>query len=190
LSLTKSHGLLWYHGRIYVPDIVNLHQDILFWHHDVLWMAYLGIDHTLHMAKAQFCWPHMHADIEQYVSSCVNCQSNKIDRRRRTSVSPVVPPFSCWRTLGVDLIVDLPRSQAGFKALCVLVYHLSKMVRIVPTTNDLSANDFAHLYTVLFPKEGQMRFPGQASRSNKFAILWAADSKNEALLDLESAKED
>jgi hypothetical protein len=73
--------LLWYHGRIYVPNKDNLRQDILFWHHDVPWMAHLGIDRTLHMVKAQFYWPHMRVDIEKYVSSCVNCQSNKTDRR-------------------------------------------------------------------------------------------------------------
>jgi hypothetical protein len=56
------------------------------------------------------------------------------------SLSPLVPPSSCWRTLGVDLIVDLPRSQAGFTAICVFVCHRSKMVRLVPTTNDLSAS--------------------------------------------------
>jgi hypothetical protein len=40
-------------------------------------------------------------------------------------------------------------------------------------------------YTVLFPKESQMRFPGQASRSNKFAIPWAADNKNKVVSDLQ-----
>jgi hypothetical protein len=30
-----------------------------------------------------------------------------------------------------------------------------------------------------------MRFAGQASRSNKFAILWAADNRNKVFLDLE-----
>jgi putative transposase len=116
LSLTESHGL-WCHGRIHVPNKDNLRQDILFWHHDVSWMSHLGIDRTLHMDKAHFYWPHMRADIEQYVSSCVNCQSYKTDRRRRVpSLSPQVPPSSCWRTLGVDLIVDLPRI-AGFTAI-------------------------------------------------------------------------
>jgi hypothetical protein len=45
LSLTESHGLLWYHGRIYVPNKYNLRQDIIIWH--VPSMAHLGIDRTL-----------------------------------------------------------------------------------------------------------------------------------------------
>jgi hypothetical protein len=33
-------------------------------------------------------------------------------------------------------------------------------------------------------RKGQMRLAGQASRSNKFAIFWAADNRNSLLLDL------
>jgi hypothetical protein len=39
-------------------------------------------------------------------------------------------------------------------------------------------------YTVVIPKEGQIRFAEQASRSTEFAIFWAADSRNKSLLDL------
>jgi hypothetical protein len=39
--------------------------------------------------------------------------------------------------------------------------------------------------TMLFPKEGQMRFAGQASRSNKFAILLAIDHRTKCFFDLE-----
>jgi hypothetical protein len=41
------------------------------------------------------------------------------------------------------------------------------------------------IYRRKAPKEGQMRFAGQASRSNKPAICWAANARNNALLDLE-----
>jgi hypothetical protein len=34
-------------------------------------------------------------------------------------------------------------------------------------------------HTVVFPKEGPMRFAEQASRSNKFGIFWATDYRNE-----------
>jgi hypothetical protein len=35
-----------------------------------------------------------------------------------------------------------------------------------------------NIHTVVFPKKGHMRFAGQATRSNKFAIFWAADNRN------------
>jgi hypothetical protein len=40
-------------------------------------------------------------------------------------------------------------------------------------------------YTVVFPKEGQMRVAREASRSNKFAILWADDQISRVFFDLD-----
>jgi hypothetical protein len=37
-------------------------------------------------------------------------------------------------------------------------------------------------FAVAYSNEGPMRFSGQASRSNKFAILWAADNRNKVFL--------
>jgi hypothetical protein len=38
--------------------------------------------------------------------------------------------------------------------------------------------------TVVFPKEGQMRFAGQASGSILFAIFWVADNRSNLYFDL------
>ena len=66
-------------------------------------------------------------------------------------LSPLVPPTSCWRTVGVDL----PPSQCGFNAVCVFVDHLSKMVRLIPTNTSLDAAGFAKLYIKeVFPHYG------------------------------------
>jgi hypothetical protein len=128
LSLTESNGLLWRNNFLYIPDKDTLRQDVLYWHHDVPWMAHLGVQKTVKMVSAQFYWPLMQSDIEQYIETCHKYQSTKTDRRRNVpALSPLVPPTSCWRTVGVDLIVDLPQSQCGFNAVCVFVDHLSKM---------------------------------------------------------------
>jgi hypothetical protein len=44
---------------------------------------------------------------------------------------------------------------------------------------------YRYIDTVVFPEEGQMRFAGQGSRSNKFAIFWTADNRKKIFLDLE-----
>jgi hypothetical protein len=148
LSLVELDGLLWHEGhRLYIPDKDQLRQDILFWHHDVPWMAHLGAQRCIAMMISQYYWPNMRADIANYVKTCVQCQSNKPDRRRNVpALSPLVPPSSCWRTLGVDLITELPMTVSGFNSVCVFVCHLSKMVRLVPTTSRLDAVGFAKLF--------------------------------------------
>jgi hypothetical protein len=147
-GLTESNGLLWRQHRLYIPDKDSLRSDLLYWHHDVPWCAHLGIAKTVDMVKRQFYWPRMDKDIELHVSSCRECQSNKTDRRTKTPpLCPLLPPSTCWRTLGVDLIAQLPQTASGeYDAICVFVCHLSKMVRLVPTTSSLETEGFAKLF--------------------------------------------
>ncbi len=157
LGLREEHGLLWrYPCRVYVPPHGNLRQDVLWWHHDVPWAGHLGVHKTLQLVKTQFYWPGMRQDVEAYVSSCHACQRDKPVRAGHTpSLSPLVPPDSCWRTVGVDLVVDLPTSRSGHNAVCVFVCHLSKMVRLIPTVTTLDAEGFARLFVIhVFPHYG------------------------------------
>jgi hypothetical protein len=146
-DLREEFGLLWRGDRLYIPKVDNLRQDVLHWHHDVPWMCHLGIENTLEMVAHQFYWPCMDQDIKQYIASCIQCQTNKSDRIRRLPPrSPLVAPSSCWRTLGVDRIVDLPESEEAYNAVCVFVCHLSKMVRLLATRTTLTAAGFAQLF--------------------------------------------
>ena len=157
MSLREEHGLLWHSDtRLYVPNRDNLRLDVLYWHHDVPWMAHVGIKRTVRMTTQQFFWPNMQADITNYVDSCTSCQSNKTDRRRKVpTLSPRVPPSSCWCTIGVDLITNLPKSESGHDAIRDFVCHLSKMVRLIPTVTTLSAPGFAKLFfSQVFPHYG------------------------------------
>lgn len=69
---------------------------------------------------------------------------------------PLVAPDGCWRTLGVDLIVDLPQTAGDeYNAICVFVCHLSKMVRLIPTRTTLDTRGFAKLFfREVFPHYG------------------------------------
>jgi hypothetical protein len=88
--------------------------------------------------------------------------------RTRRMQSPRTIRLQLWRRCSTGSFWKIPSLQS---------YHrdcfLSPSVR---DSSMLESNGSTH--TVVFPKEGQMRFPGQASRSNKFAILWAADNKH------------
>ena len=57
--------------------------------------------------------------------------------------------------MGVDMIVDLPRTRMGFNAIVVFMCHLSKMVRLVPCDTDLDTMGFAKLFIKeIFPHYG------------------------------------
>ena len=98
----------------------------------------------------------MQESIEKYVNSCLKCQQNKVSRQRfRLPLFPMTAPSTCWRTMGVDLITDLPQTVEGYSAVCVFVDHLSRMVRLVPTIRELSTEGFAKLFMrEVFPHYG------------------------------------
>jgi Integrase zinc binding domain len=160
LRLSERNGLLWRDHLLYVPDDVMLRHDILYWHHDVPWCAHLGIEKTVKLVQRQFFWPGMESSIRKYIESCYNCQANKPDRRsRRPALTPLVAPDSCWHTIGVDLIVDLPPTAGEeYNAICVFVCHLSKMVRLIATRTTLDTEGFAKLFIRdVFPHYGLPR---------------------------------
>jgi hypothetical protein len=159
LSGMDTKGRLDENGsrKLYIPQVDQLREDILYWHHDVPWCAHLGVAKTLEMVKRQFWWPKMDQDIKKYVETCYKCQANKPDRRnRQVPLTTLVPPSACWRTIGVDMIVDLPVSEgAEYNAIIVFMCHLSKMARIIPTHTSLDARGMAQLFIrEIFPHYG------------------------------------
>ena len=82
LKLKEVHGLYFRDRLLYVPEDVNLREDILYWHHDVPWCAHLGVEKTVKMVKLQFYWPGLDADVRKYIQTCYKCQGNKSDRRK------------------------------------------------------------------------------------------------------------
>ncbi len=156
LELTEARGLLWKGNLLYVPEDVSLRNDILHWHHDVPWCGHMGLEKTLELVGRQFWWPRMHEDIKKYIDTCIKCQAGKPDRRvKRPGLMPLEAPSTCWQTLGVDLIVDLPPTVNGYDSICVFVCHLSKMVRLVPTVKTLTSSGFVELFfREVFPHYG------------------------------------
>ena len=145
---TGKGDLLWRGNLLYVPNQEELRQDILYWHHDVPWCGHLGIQKTLDLVQRQFWWPSIATHIKNYVQSCYKCQSDKPDRRRkRPPLTFIEAPDSCWKTMGVDLIVDLtPTVPNQYNAIVVVCCHLSKMVRLIPTHTTLTTEGFVDIF--------------------------------------------
>ena len=156
LGLTFSHNLLWKGDLLYIPDDIQLKRDLLYWHHDVPWCGHLGIQKTLELVKRQFWWPKLQHDISEYIKTCHKCQLNKVDRRlNRPPLTPNLAPDGCWRTVGMDFIVDLPMTTDGHNAVLNCRDHLSKMYRCIATTTTVGAKGTAKLYfKEVFPHYG------------------------------------
>ena len=89
----------------------------------------------------------MYSDVEEYVKACPHCQRNKSTNRAPPGkLTPLPTPAAPWDSVSMDFIQQLPRTKTGFDAILVVVCRLTKMVHIIPTTNECTAEGFAKLY--------------------------------------------
>jgi hypothetical protein len=76
-DVTLEDEVLWYKGRIWVPDSVDLRKMILQDEHDSKVAGHMGQEKIIELVRRNFFWPQMDQWIEDYVHSCPDCQRNK-----------------------------------------------------------------------------------------------------------------
>jgi hypothetical protein len=69
-----EEGVLWYKGRICVPNIKKLKDKILCEAHESTYSIHLGGNKMHHDLKAAYWWYGMKRDVAEYVALCDTCQ--------------------------------------------------------------------------------------------------------------------
>jgi hypothetical protein len=69
-----DEGVLWYKGRICVPDIKELKDKILCEVHESAYSIHPGGNKIYHDLRATYWWYSMKRDIAEYISLCDTCQ--------------------------------------------------------------------------------------------------------------------
>src|SRR5262249_14615216 len=65
-----EHGLIYNAaGRIVVPDVRSVKQQLLSESHDAPLAGHLGVAKTLAALTVRFYWPRMHAEVREYVTT-------------------------------------------------------------------------------------------------------------------------
>jgi hypothetical protein len=72
--LEDDEGVLWYKGRICVPNIKELKDKILREAHESTYSIHPGGNKMYHDLKATYWWYGMKRDVAEYVSLCDTCQ--------------------------------------------------------------------------------------------------------------------
>jgi hypothetical protein len=95
--------------------------------------------------KKRFWWYGMKREIVEYVAICDSCQRIKVEPQRPVGLlQPLQIPQWKWDEIGMDFIVGLSRTRAGYDSIWVVVdrydierYHLLiyKINHFLPTLN-------------------------------------------------------
>jgi hypothetical protein len=72
--LEDEEGVLWYKGRICVPNIKELKDKMLHEAHESTYSIHLGGNKMYHDLKATYWWYDMKRDVAKYVALCDTCQ--------------------------------------------------------------------------------------------------------------------
>jgi len=141
-----SDGLLYFRGKIYVPDTSDLLRHIVALSHDSRLAGHSGRWKMLELVSRNYWWPQMSRYVGRYVSTCDMCLQIKSFRHPPTSeLYPLPIPSAPWDTISVDFIVELPQS-AGHDSIMVVVDSITKCAHFVSTITMISAAGATHLF--------------------------------------------
>ena len=130
--------------RLVVPE--TLRGDVLSEAHDPPTVGHVGVDRMMEQLSRKFWWKGMRGDVQSYIRTCPTCQVMKSDHQKvKGLLQPLEIPTRKWQQITTDLVTDLPESQ-GYTAVAVFVDRLTKYVKFVPCTKDVTAEQYARFF--------------------------------------------
>ena len=89
----------------------------------------------------------MKRDVAEYVALCDTYQRVKAEHQKPVELlQPLKILEWKWKEIGMDFIVGLPRTQAGYDAIWVIVDRLTKVAHFIPVKITYTGAKLAELY--------------------------------------------
>src|SRR5271168_4927045 len=143
---SQSKGLLYFRGKVYVPNSADLRRRIVSLCHDTKIAGHCGRWKTLELVSRNYWWPQMSRYIGKYVSTCDMCLRMKAPRQPPMGeLHPLPVPDSPWDVISVDFISELPEAN-GKDCIMVVVDSVTKCSHFINTITTISAIGSARLY--------------------------------------------
>jgi transposase InsO family protein len=145
-GITRERDFWWRGDALVVPDVDGLRLECLQMCHASPVGGHFGVTKTEHLLRRSYWWPSLSKDVHAYVSKCLTCQRNKQPNHLPYGeMVPLPVPNDLWEMVSLDLIVKLPKTQAGFDSVLVVVDMLSKYVVFEPVAETLRSEDLTLL---------------------------------------------
>jgi hypothetical protein len=142
-----SQGTLWLGKQICVPDLKPIKESILRDALDSAYSSHPGSTKMYKDLKTRYWWNGMKRDVMEYVALCDTCQRVNAEHQRPAELlQPLKITEWKWEEIGMDFIVGLPRTQAGYDSIWVIVDRLTKVAHFIPVKMTYSGAKLAELY--------------------------------------------
>ena len=109
-------------NRICVPDVDDLHREILDEAHNAAYAMHPRVTKMYHTLKPHYWWPRMKKDVAEFLSKCLTCQQIKAEHQAPTDMLHLLPiPVWKWDRITMDFVMGLPKTPKGNDAIWVIV---------------------------------------------------------------------
>jgi hypothetical protein len=142
-----AEGKIWFKDRLCITDIKSIRELILKEVHQTAYSIHPSSEKMYQDLKKRFWWYGMKREIAEYVPICDSCQRIKVEHQRPTGLlqSLQIPQWK-WDEIGMDFIVGLPRTRAGYDSIWVVVDHLTKAAHFILVKTTYNDAVLAELY--------------------------------------------
>jgi hypothetical protein len=129
------------------PEIDSLRETILKEAHDSDYSIHPGSTKMYQDLKQKYWWYGLKRDVAAHVAKCDVCQRVKAEHQRPAGLlHPLKIPEWKWEEIGMDFIVGLPRTPAGYHSIWVIVDRLTKVAHFIPARTNYMGAKLAELY--------------------------------------------
>ncbi|KAF8751163.1 hypothetical protein RHS01_08782 [Rhizoctonia solani] len=152
LSIRKAYreydweeDLLWYRGKLVVPDSESTKDRLLREFHNSPLAGHPGQQRTLELLSCNYWWPGMKSSAKEWVECCPVCQANRRAHAPVIALKPLEVPLFPFHTISYDFITGSPSHRATTLSL-VVIDSFSKFGHFIPTSKKVTAKGLADLF--------------------------------------------
>jgi hypothetical protein len=142
-----EQGTIWFKDQICFPEIDSLRETILKEAHDSDYSIHPGSTTMYQDLKQKYWWYGLKRDVAAHVAKCDVCQRVKAEHQRPARLlHPLKIPEWKWEEIGIDFIVGLLCTPAGYDSIWVIVDRLTKVAHFIPVRTNYTGAKLAELY--------------------------------------------
>ncbi|KAF8047828.1 hypothetical protein N665_2809s0001 [Sinapis alba] len=126
-------GTILVHGRISVPNMRALKEEIMGQAHKSKFYVHPGLNKMYKDIKRYYHWVRMKTDVAEWVAKCPTCQLVKAEHQVSSGLLQNLPiPEWKWDHFTMDFVSGFPTTRNRKDAVWVVVDRLTKSAHFIP----------------------------------------------------------
>ena len=140
-------GSLRYRGRVVVPQLTDLREEILREFHCSRFAVHPGGTKMYQDLRRQYYWSGMKRHVGDFVRRCLTCKQVKAEHHKPTGLfQPLEVAEWKWEHVTMEFVTHLPRTQQKHDAVWVIVDWLMKSAHFLAVRMTFALERFYRLY--------------------------------------------